>query len=289
MPNRPKGMSTKPASVVSLNSIRVTKSWIARMKKASSTITQANSSTMIWMKFSKKRDVAHQPGNRIEQRPAGVEPDLGDAAGAQEVGGRETGAGGFQAEPGKALEDDTGKVVPVADEIGEDADEERLLHQPREDVLIAAPRPEQGCQRNVDRDQRGGDEGRLRLSSPKPLSIYWVKTPRKRSMTPVPPMVHSLSDGEIDGHPCGRRLSSFRGPGAGKRMFGTLSFGNPVGVGICFVRGIGGVAPPRYAGTPQGHPFALMSPSGIARARQPAGLPPEPKATPRFGLRHRAA
>ena len=54
LPNRPKGMSTKPASVVSLNSIRVTKSWIARMKKASSTITQANSSTMIWTKFSKK-------------------------------------------------------------------------------------------------------------------------------------------------------------------------------------------------------------------------------------------
>ena len=54
LPNKPKGMSTTPASVVSLNSIRVTKSWIARMKKADSTITQANSSTMIWMKFSKK-------------------------------------------------------------------------------------------------------------------------------------------------------------------------------------------------------------------------------------------
>ena len=54
LPNRPKGISTNPASVVSLNSIRVTKSWIARMKKASSTTTQANSSTTIWMKFSKK-------------------------------------------------------------------------------------------------------------------------------------------------------------------------------------------------------------------------------------------
>ena len=54
LPNRPNGISTKPASVVSLNSISVTKSWMARMKKASSTITQANSSTTIWMKFSKK-------------------------------------------------------------------------------------------------------------------------------------------------------------------------------------------------------------------------------------------
>src|SRR5216684_7321041 len=67
-------------------------------------------------------------------------------------------------------------------------------------------------------------------SSPKPLSIYWVKTARNRSMTPVPPMVHSLYDGEIDGHPCGRRLLSFRGPDAGKQMFGALSFGNFVWV-----------------------------------------------------------
>lgn len=52
--NRPKGISTKPASVVSLNSIRVTKSWTARMKKASSTRAQANSKQSIWMKFSKK-------------------------------------------------------------------------------------------------------------------------------------------------------------------------------------------------------------------------------------------
>ncbi len=52
--NRPKGISTKPASVVSLNSMSVTKSWTARMKKASSTSTQAKSMQAIWMKFSKK-------------------------------------------------------------------------------------------------------------------------------------------------------------------------------------------------------------------------------------------
>ena len=54
LPNSPNGISTKPASVVSLNSIRVMKSWIARMKKASSTTIQANSRTAIWTKFSKK-------------------------------------------------------------------------------------------------------------------------------------------------------------------------------------------------------------------------------------------
>ncbi len=53
-PKRPKGMRTKPASVVSLNSIRVTKSWMARMKKARMTSAQAKSRQAIWMKFSKK-------------------------------------------------------------------------------------------------------------------------------------------------------------------------------------------------------------------------------------------
>jgi hypothetical protein len=42
LPNSPKGTSTKPASVVSLNSISVTKSWIARMKKDSSTTAHAD-------------------------------------------------------------------------------------------------------------------------------------------------------------------------------------------------------------------------------------------------------
>ena len=53
LPKRPNGISTKPASVVSLNSISVTKSWMARMKKASSTSAQANIRQAIWMKFSK--------------------------------------------------------------------------------------------------------------------------------------------------------------------------------------------------------------------------------------------
>ena len=47
LPKRPKGISTNPANVVSLNSISVTKSWMAKMKKASSTTIQANSKTMI--------------------------------------------------------------------------------------------------------------------------------------------------------------------------------------------------------------------------------------------------
>src|SRR5258708_33230290 len=99
----------------------------------------------------------------MEEGRAGVEPGLGDAAGAEEVGGRQTRSGGRQAKAGKALEDDTGEIVPVADEISEDADKQRFLHQSRDDVVITAPRPEQRCQRDVDRDQRGGDEGHLGL------------------------------------------------------------------------------------------------------------------------------
>ncbi len=53
LPNRPNGISTKPRSVVSLNSMSVTKSWMARMKKASSTSAQARNMQAIWMKFSK--------------------------------------------------------------------------------------------------------------------------------------------------------------------------------------------------------------------------------------------
>src|SRR6185295_15360349 len=51
---QPERVSTKPASVVSLNSMRVIKRWMARIKKASSTRIQANSSSTIWMKFSMK-------------------------------------------------------------------------------------------------------------------------------------------------------------------------------------------------------------------------------------------
>src|SRR3546814_12175043 len=48
------GTRTKPARLVSLNSNIVMKSWIARMKKAAMTITQAITSTAISTKLLKK-------------------------------------------------------------------------------------------------------------------------------------------------------------------------------------------------------------------------------------------
>ena len=52
-PNSPNGTSTKPASVVNLNSMMVMKSWTARTKKASSTISQASISTEMVTKLVK--------------------------------------------------------------------------------------------------------------------------------------------------------------------------------------------------------------------------------------------
>ena len=51
-PKSPNGTKTKPAKVVSLNSIRVTKSWIAMMKKLSTTISQATKRIAICTKFA---------------------------------------------------------------------------------------------------------------------------------------------------------------------------------------------------------------------------------------------
>jgi hypothetical protein len=84
---------------------------------------------------------------------------------------RKAGAARLQAEAGEAVEDDAGEIVPVADDVGEDADEQRLLDQARDDVVIGAPAPEQRGQRHVDDDQRGGDERDFAASRPKPLSM----------------------------------------------------------------------------------------------------------------------
>src|SRR3546814_1571543 len=79
-----------------------------------------------------ERDVAHQVGDGFEQRPSGVEPGLGDAARPHEIGRGEAGAAGLEAEPGEALEDNLREAVPVADDVGADADEHGLLNRSEE-------------------------------------------------------------------------------------------------------------------------------------------------------------
>jgi hypothetical protein len=73
----------------------------------------------------------------VEDRLAGVQTDLRDFSGMEKIRGRKTGARGLQAEAGKAVEDDFGEAIEIADEEGEEADIERLLDQPRDDVLVA--------------------------------------------------------------------------------------------------------------------------------------------------------
>ena len=72
-------------------------------------------------------DIAHEAGDRLKQRPAGLEADLGDTAGPHEIVRRDAGAGGGEAEAGKALEDDAGEEIPVADQVGEEAEKSVFL------------------------------------------------------------------------------------------------------------------------------------------------------------------
>ncbi|CAH1653192.1 hypothetical protein CHELA1G11_13737 [Hyphomicrobiales bacterium] len=105
------------------------------------------------------RDPAHQVRDGFEQRPAGIEAGLGDAAGTQQIGGGESGARRQEAEAGETVENDLRQVVPIGNQIGKRPDEDGLLDQARDDVVIRAPRPEQRGQRDVDHDQGGGQEG----------------------------------------------------------------------------------------------------------------------------------
>ena len=77
------------------------------MKKASSTIAQAKSRQAIWMKFSKKDDVAHQVARSIRAcgRPASS-PACATLARAAADRRRKARARGLKAEAGEALEDD---------------------------------------------------------------------------------------------------------------------------------------------------------------------------------------
>ena len=71
--------------VVSLNSIRLTKSWIAMMKKLMTTISQAISRMAIWTKLSKKLVKPISPEIEVRIGCAGVDADLGELAGLKKL------------------------------------------------------------------------------------------------------------------------------------------------------------------------------------------------------------
>jgi hypothetical protein len=116
----------------------------------------------------KETDIAHQPRDGVEDRSACIEPDLRHAPGLEQLRGGEAGPAGLEAEPGETVEDDLRQRVPVADDIGEDPDEQRLLDQPGDDVVALAHRPEQRGKRHIDHDQRRRDERDLAVKQPEP-------------------------------------------------------------------------------------------------------------------------
>ena len=153
LPKRPKGMRTKPASVVSLNSISVTKSWMARMKKLRRTISPGEHQHDDLDEVFEEGDIAEEReiDSRIG-RPASI-PTCAMRPGRRKSADDEAASGGFEAKAGKALEDDPGEIVPVADEIGEDADEEGLLDEAGDDVLVGPQLQKSAASVDVDDDQ----------------------------------------------------------------------------------------------------------------------------------------
>src|SRR3546814_12703775 len=83
----------------------------------------------------------------------------GDLAGFEQIVGAERTGRGLDAETGEGSVDDLGKVLEVVEDQREDADIEHLPDEAPDDVVLAAQSPEQACQRDVDADQDGGEEG----------------------------------------------------------------------------------------------------------------------------------
>ena len=106
-----------------------------------------------------ERRKAEELACRLQDRLAGVDPDLSDAAGLQELIGRKTGACGLETKAREGVEDDLCEGVEVADQEGEEPDIKGLLDQADEHVVFGPESPEQARERNVDHDQGRGKEG----------------------------------------------------------------------------------------------------------------------------------
>ena len=100
--------------------------------------------------------------------PPASKPTWATRPGRSQIGRAEAGAAGLQSETRKAFEDDAGEIVPVADDVGEDADKQRLLHKARQNVVTAIPGPEQRGKRHIDDDQCGGEKGDLAAKQAEP-------------------------------------------------------------------------------------------------------------------------
>ena len=113
LPKRPKGISTKPASVVSLNSIRVMNSCTERIKKGEQHHGPGEHQHDDLDEILEEADIAHQVGDRGQNGSPGVEPNLSHTPRTHQIGGTEPGATGLQTEPGETLKNNAGERVPV--------------------------------------------------------------------------------------------------------------------------------------------------------------------------------
>jgi hypothetical protein len=155
LPNRPNGISTNPHKVVSQNE---------EGKQDNDPGKQQHDDLD---EILKEADIAHQPCDGFKDRSSGIQSDLCDPSGLQQFGGRKPCTAGFQAKPCKALENDPGETIPVADDISKGTDEQSLLDEPCDNVIAFTHAPEERSQRHVDHDERGRNEGNLALQQAK--------------------------------------------------------------------------------------------------------------------------
>ena len=84
--------------------------------------------------------------------------ELRNAAGLKQFRAGQAGAARLEAETGETLEDDACERIEIADNESKEADIECLLHKSLEHVLVGALCPEQAGERDIDNDQRCGQE-----------------------------------------------------------------------------------------------------------------------------------
>src|SRR3546814_5902864 len=134
----------------------------------------------------------------------------------------------MEAETGEAFEDDTGKVIPVPDQVSEHVDKERLLDQAGEDVVVGAPGPEHCSQGYVDDDKCGRDEGHCAAEEPEPAMN--VASEDVEKMVDDAGVAHSSA--------CFRWLDLLRGPAGRARQSRRAAWGRTKEAPTAFCPGV---------------------------------------------------
>ena len=127
LPNRPNGISTNPAKRCQLELDKRNKELDRQDEEGQQHHDPGEQQNDNLHEILEKADVTHQPGDRVQDRATGIDPDLRHTTGLEEISSGQARTGRLQPQAGKTLEDDAGEVVPVADQISEHANEQGLL------------------------------------------------------------------------------------------------------------------------------------------------------------------